>query len=327
MLLQDKLVTMGHWVELYTPVTSTTPGVVACSCTKNTTDNADRACLSCNGVKLAPGYHKFGHETLFWCSAEETDFDLTNMAIDTRKKSHVLSMVEGQTTGVVETQDKAYDNTDAQDYDLRLHAFKRDADDEFTLEFSLDSGATWSPVTLTEVTGSVGYEGSIDAADIEDTGVIRFRLTIERDNIDTLPPTFEILRMRRVKTTGANPQLIRQRGDFRYGHILILRPWTQESRTLDPQRGRVLDYVPDQTWTAPLDFFDINIERDTKACRIDDGDAGPHPFYTYTSSVQQGDRFVVTRANINTSFGPDLFTHQVLVDRRAQEHETTFLVW
>jgi hypothetical protein len=130
--------------------------------------------------------------------------------------------------------------------------------------------------------------------------------------------------MRRPMIENENEMIIRTRPDHVTGRILILRPWVAEQDSLEPGRGRIIDHLGDRTWTAPLDFFDSSLAHDTPACRIDDA-FGPHPFYQFSSGIQAGTRYVLTKVNYNDQFG--VFTHQLFDDRRAQDGENYWLVW
>lgn len=325
--LQDKLVTRGHWVGLYLPVASTTSGVVACTCKKATTDQSDRNCLSCYGTQFAPGYLKFMHTTVFFCSAEYAGFTLTNVSISTAKKANILVLDDGQTSGIIETPDKAYTNPEGEDWELKIEAYRRASGSTFTLEFSTNSGASWTPLTLTEVTGSdptgYGFTSAVPGTSMPG-GTVRFRLTMARLSANDLTPAFEIVRVRRANSENINTALQTHRDDFVAGDILVLRPWTQEQDSLEAGRGRLIEHLADRTWTAPLDFFDTSLTPDTPPCKVSD-EIGPHAFYEYSNGVQEGTRYALLKTYFNESFGT--FTHMLFDDRRVQPGESIALVW
>lgn len=323
-LLQDKLVTKGKWVDLFLPVSSSTAGVVACTCVKDTTDSADRTCLSCYGTHYAPGFLKFLHSTLFWSSAESSSFTLTGVEVSTTKKAHVFSLSSGTLSGTIETTDKAYTNPNDLDWDVKFEAYRRDAGHTFTLEFSTDGGGGWTAIALTEVTDGFGFEGTIPGAMISGTGSIRMRITMTRASSTDRTPYSEIVRIRRTLTENVNTRLQKRRADFVPGSILILRPWTQQQDMVEPGRGHIVQHVGDRAWTSPLDFFDLSLTHDTPPCKVDNTQ-GPHPFYEYTSGLQLGDRYALTKFYYNEQFGP--FTHQYFDDRRAQDGEHYHLIW
>lgn len=326
--LQDKLVARGRWAYLYLPASSATSGAVACTCTKNTTDQADRACLTCYGTKYAPGFLRFMHQTLFWCSAESSSFTLANTTLTTTKKAHILTLATGQTSGTIVTQDKAYANSAGRDYEVKLEAYRRASGSTIALAFSTNGGGVWTNVTLTEVAApGHGFTGTIPAASLVGSGNVRFRVTLTRASSGDLTPAFEIVRLRRPLSENENRQLTRRRGDHSSttpGRILILRPWIVEQDSLEDGRGKLIEHIGDRTWTAPLDFFDTSLTRDTPSCRVDDAE-GPHPFYVFTSGIHAETRYVITKTSYNDQFG--LFTHQFFDDRRAQNGESYHLVW
>ena len=323
--LQDKLITRGRWVDLYLPVNASTPGVVPCTCVKNTSDSSDRACLTCYGAKFAPGYVKFLRETLFWCSAESSSFTLTNVLVSTTKKANVFVLADGQTSGTIVTTDKAYDNAPGVDWEVKLEAYRRATGSTFLLEYSKDSGVSWHTISLTEVPSpGFGFTGTISGLSLLGSGVIRFRITMTRLSANDLTPSSEIVRLRRVRTENENESLQDQRPDHVSGSILVLRPWVQEVDELQAGRGRLIEHMADKTWTAPLDLFDTSLTVDTPPCRIVD-ELGPHPIYQLVSGVQQSTRYAIVKVSYNEAMG--IFTQMWLDDRRIQDGESGHLVW
>lgn len=331
-LLQDKMLMRGRPVDLWLPVDATTPDVVACTCRKDTTDQSDRSCLTCFGSGFAPGVLKFLHQTLFWCSAEASSFTLTDVSVSTLKKSNVLVLNNGELTGSIVTQDKAFTNPNSLDYALKIELYRRAPGTTFVLEFSTDAGTSWTPVTLTEVASpGFGFIGTIAGADLPGTGSVRFRITMTRASLNDLPPAFEILRIRRVLSENVNPQIVRRRPDYSPGNILALFTHVNEGDSLEVSRGLLTEHQAARSWTNPLDYFDITLTRETPPCRIKDLDAGPHPFIGYVSGVQGGDRYILTRMQYNEQF-VTVFTHQLFDERRAigsatAPGEPTWLVW
>lgn len=332
-LLEDKLIARGRWASLWIPVTPQTPGVVACTCVKQTVEAAERMCLSCHGTKYAPGFQKFLHFTTYWASAEAASFTLTNTFLDTAtKKAHLVALTGTSTTGTIVTQAKAYTNPNLEAWSLKLEAYRRATNNTITLEYSLNNGATWTPVALTEYVSPVlttpnmsyGYVGSIAGAALGSSGSIRFRITLARASTNDLSPLFEILRLRRVRTEHMNPRLYLERKDGAPGQMLVLRPQVMEQDTLDPMRGRIVDHLSDKAWTAPLDLFDTSIVRDTPAASVNEY-IGSHAFYSFTSGVQALTMYVITKHTWNDGMG--LFTQQWFDDRRATEGEPYWLVW
>jgi hypothetical protein len=112
-LLEDKLIARGRWADFWLPVTPKTPGIVACTCVKESAQIAERTCLTCHGTKFAPGFTRFLHQTHFWCSAEAASFTLTNTALDTStKKAHVISLAPNALTGTITTSAKSSMHSD-----------------------------------------------------------------------------------------------------------------------------------------------------------------------------------------------------------------------
>lgn len=323
-LLQDKLITRGRFVDLYVPVSSNTAGVVQCSCVKETNSTADKTCLSCHGTRYAPGFLKFLTETIFFDVAENANFTLSNTELYTGHKPNQIVLSSGQTSGTVETSDKSFTNPNDLDWDLRMQAFNRASGNSISIEFSTDSGMSWSPIITLNKAGSSDILGSISGASLSGSGNIRFRITLSRANATDLSPTFQIVRVRRLRTEDENSYITKARTDHVNGQILILRPWIQEQDSVDPMRGRLIDHIGDRTWTAPLDFFDTSITKDSTSTRVDDT-LGLHSFYRYTAGVQPQTNYVITKVSISDQLGT--FTHQYFDDRRAQDGEAYSLVW
>lgn len=330
----DKLCTRGRIVKLWLPVSSTTPGVAACSCKKNTTDTSDRSCISCMGTQFCPGFVQFLTETLFWASSEDTMMTVADTELITTKKVNVYGLVDGELTGTIITPVKAYEaNPDGTDWEIKLDAYKRAASQDITLEYSLDAGTTWIGVTLTEVTANAadrafGWTGEILAADLDpDGGDIQFRITLTRASVDDLTPAWEIVRMRRVQTERENNFWNRRRrDDWVAGSILICKPWTIEQDSLDPSRGRTTDHLSDKTWTVGLHNFDTTLTRNTPVCRIQDT-LGPHAFYEFANGVMATERYVLTQTYVSTMLGTGHFTYQSFDDRKSQAGEPYATVW
>lgn len=330
---QDQLILLGRVVSLYLPVAWDSPGVVPCTCKKDTTNNSERLCITCFGTGYSPGYERFLHQTIHFSSSEASNFTLTNTEVSTLKKVNTIALSAGQLSGTVTTQNKAYNNTPGKDYEVKLDAYRRADSQMITLEFSIDSGSTWNDVTLTKVPGPLdpslpfigfGFTGTIAGVNITGSGNIKFRVTMTRASANDPAPHFEIVRARRVLSEHSNPLILKQRPDYTHGNILLLRTFTSEQDSLDSSRGRLTDHLGDRSWTAPLDFFDTSLTHDTPACRITDY-AGPHAFYEHVTGVQATNRYVMTKTNTSEQFG--VFTYQDFDDRRVGNGEAYQLVW
>lgn len=320
--LQDKLISRGMWAYLYTPVAPTDSGVIVCTCDKDTTKSSEYPCLSCYGTKFAPGYKLFLSDPQFWCSAELNNFTLANVVNWTLIKPNRLILAPNATSGTITTQDKPYNNPNAQDYPLKLEAYLRAAGQTITLQVSTNAGSTWTSVALTpNPSPGYGFTGTVPAAALVGTGNVRFQITMTRASINDKEPAFEILRIRRVRTEDENRETIRHRPDHISGCILMLRPWVTEYPQLTAGQGRLIDHQQERMWCAPLDFYDQSILHDTPACRIND-DFGPHAFYQYSRGVQAETRYAMTTFSFNEQFG--IFTHQSMITRRAQQFEPPY---
>ena len=345
-LLQDELLANGLPATLWQPVSGAgfaaqqqAGAFTPCTCDKNTTQSADYRCLSCYGVRIVPGYLMFSSETLWYASAEAavggvgpvpplgTGWVLTNVVIDRAKKPNRLTLADGALAGSIVTAPKTYSNPSRQDWALELMAFRRTAGDTVTLEVSLDGGLSYTLVPLTGGPFGFGFRGALAGASAPiGTGSLLFRITLARASLATPEaPSFEILRVRHGQPERL-PQVLAARPSFTAGQILVLRTWDQEKVSRDVARGRLVDHDGDSAKTAPLDFFDTTLGRDTPPCAIDDRGSGPHPFYEYSSGVRGTRRYVVTQVNLDTTV-QGLLTHQTWLERRAQDFELYSLVF
>ena len=313
-LLQDKLRGLGKLAWLYLPVTSTTSGVVACTCVRDSTQQADQPCFTCYGTHYAPGYLRFGSTTLFWASAEAAGFTLAGCALDTTIKPNRVLLNTGATTGTITTTDKAFSNPDAVAWALNTDEMLRATGNTVVVQFSIDAGTNWraSSDINNAIVGLVG------------TGNVRLRITLTRSAAADKSSAWEITRLRRVRDEHVNRMLLK-RPSYLAGQILLLRTWAIEQVGLDAGAGRQVGQMADRGWTAPLDFFDTSLTMDTPSVKIDDRDPGPHPFYEIAYGIHSGDRYAITGLSFNEQFG--LFTHQSWGDRLVQRGESYHLVY
>jgi hypothetical protein len=311
-LLSDKLLTRGVPVWLYKPAFSDVPGSVICTCTKDTNQVSDRPCNECYGTGFAPGYFRFLHETVFAGVSEASGYTLTNCAIDKTIKPHRILLDPTALSGTIETFDKSYSNLAGDDWSTKLDAFIRAAGNTATAQFSTDGGITW--LVLTAINGISKPIG---------TGIIRFKITLTRTALESKSPAFEIIRARHVLSQNYNEGRITDiRGGVLPGQILILRPWVVEQSSVDQGRGTLLDWAGDRSWTMPLNFFDKTILPDTLLAKLDDANAGPHPFFEHASGMKLGTRVVITNIKYSEELG--VFTHQSFDERRAQSAESPY---
>ena len=270
---------------------------------------------NCYGTKFAPGYLKFAHQTLFWCSAEFASFTLVNTEIDRTIKPNRIRIVAGQLGGTIETQDKAYTNTpptlSTWAYDVA--AFRKISTDGIDVEFSTTAGATWFPITqINDPT-----DGAVAAS-----GTIRLRVTLTRVSTATVSPDFEIARVRRAMPELRPNYLRQQRADVQGGEILVLRTQEQERVARAIAAGRQVDLDGDESWTLPLNIFSSAITANTPAARVDDRQAGGHPFWEQLDGIHEGQRNVITKVSFDENFR-ELFTRQVFSTRRAQSQDNS----
>ncbi len=327
--LDDELRTNGRPAWLWQPINSAaepTEGV-ACTCDKNTGPSSDAKCFSCYGTRRAPGYLRFLTETVWYSSADHINgaaATLSNTAVNLRLKPNRIELAAGQLTGTVVTPDLAFTNPLSQTWDVELAAFRRAVGDLIGLEFSTDAGATWVAVTLTQAS-TLALRGSLSGITRPiGTGVVRFRVTLTRLAAGTESPTFEVVRMRRVREEHA--RIIRARTQLLPGQILIQKTWEQETTTREGGRGRTIAHDGDRAKTAPLDLFDTSLTVETPRCALDDRSAGPHPMFEYATSVRSGQRYAITNVFLDNTIS-DVFNHQSFSERLIQPGEAGHIVW
>lgn len=329
--LEDQLRTNGRPAWLWLPVLGSSVGTVPCTCDKDTTQSSDFKCLSCYGARFAPGFRKFLHETVFWASAEangyagpyppvQAPFALTNITVDRTKKPNRLMIASGATTGMIVTVDKPYANPGNDSWTVYLAAFKKTAGDTLALEYSTDLGTTYRSVAL--VSGLFGYQGTLTGfGSPVGSGLLRFRVTLTRTSTTTEEsPSFEIVRAVHVRSADVNP-ILAQRQDLSVGQILLLKTWDQEFVAREIARGRTVEAMGDRAWTAPLDFFDTTLMRDTPAVAFDDREAGPHPLFEYSEGVRANQRYAIYAINLDATLN-NVMSHQSFSERRIQPGET-----
>ncbi len=315
-LLQDKLIAQGRLVELWLPVEEDTPGTVACTCDKDTRPAGDYRCLSCYGTRRVPGYLRFMHETLFFASAEHVSGTFVSTERDLSIKPNRIRLSSGALTGTYETADKAFTNPNDLDWEFEAAVFRKTATDTILVEFSTDAGGTWTDIV--DLNGANKPTG---------TGAVRLRVTLTRAALTTDSPDFEIVRIRRRQPEHQN-KASTVRSDLQAGQILLLRTWVIEQTLRQIALARQTNFQGDKAWTAPLDFFDSRITRETPAAKVNDREAGPHPFYEHAFGIDIGERFPIYQVSYNEQLGADpVFTHQAFFDRRAQPGELYHLVF
>lgn len=314
--LQSELIMMGQPADLWLPALSTDSGVVQCTCVKETKDTADMRCFSCHGCKFAPGYWRFQYETLFWDVAEWESFTLTDVEVYTKVKAHKLQLVDGATTGTIETTDKPYSNLLYDVWTNNITGFRVEDTDEIDVEFSTDQGATWANLSTLAVGG---------------VGTIRLRITLSRVSASTDSPQFQIARIRHGQSDRQNPDAVRARvnsvfGPLRVGQILVLRSPQDEKVYRQQILGRLIEWSADQGRTAPMDFFDVTIPRDDPLrARILDRNPGGHPILQNAYGINRGERTEIVNLKADDQLGTIVL--QLWNDKYAQPGDASNLVW
>lgn len=306
-LLKDKLYLNGRRAALWLPVRQDTAGALQCTCYKPSTQRSDARCLTCYGTQYAPGYLKFLHQTLWFASNQYATLTLTNMAPDFTKKPYRIVLTPGSLSGTIVTPDAIWTNPQNADWTFDIAFFREMATDDITVEFSKDAGLTWFDIA--DINGPPKPIGA--------SGTIRFRCTITRVAATTQSPEFEIARLRRPLPEFVTTEMKLQRPDLPAGEILILRTWEQEQVLRNIVAGRQVNLEADGGWTVPLNAFDTRIVADTPEARIDDRQAGPHPFYEQREGIHTGQRDVMTLIRYNENLR--VFTHQSFSTRKAQQ--------
>jgi len=280
---------------------------VKCGCYKESNQQPDRKCSACHGVGKVPGFFKFGYETL-WMTGMDVDATLTNLRLSKNFKSAKLELVDDALSGTIESADKPFirdvlGSTWEADY---WSLVREDGVSDVVVEFSLDSGGSWSPICdLLTVNPS--------------SGNIRFRATLTRDTANVLSPFFEVVRARYATIALSREDV---GGSYRMGPwILIMRepPTTgykkQEYGDIPLEDG--LEF-----WTAGLSLFDPTITVGSEEEMI----KGPNVLIEVLDGARAGNRYVTTTWKNSDPFGY-IITSQTFKIRIADPVEPMSLVW
>jgi hypothetical protein len=288
-LLIDKLLSLGKDVYLWTQITDITPGALECSCVKDTTKRADIPCNSCYGTKYIPGYVKFAHETLVFPSIK-AGVVLTDVHLDTGIKPHRILLDDGQLTGSIEFPAIPFSNANY-NWTYKLDAPNIVVGNTIEVEYSVNPEPyeVYNPIA------------NINDINIRPVGVgnIYIKVTLTRSSVDDRSPEFEVFRLRHQ--TVNEP------------YIKILRPQVTEVPTW-LQHGLRSEQLGERFWTAPLDFFDRSIIKNTPAARIIE-----NSFYQRVTGINSDSRYVTVKLSYNEEFG--IFTHQSFETRKTQPQE------
>lgn len=161
-----------------------------CSCVKVTNQSADIRCNKCHGLKLIPGYVKWGYNTCFYSAVEvgltgqsDPGFNFpTSIVKNTSTTLHTLQLATGVLSASFVTPDYAVNNPYSGSFELQTKIYNRAAGNGYSVEWSLDQGTTWLTGDFTKLELS--------------QGTIRFRITLSRQSAANASPQFEILRFR-----------------------------------------------------------------------------------------------------------------------------------
>lgn len=322
-LIQDLLRANGSSVTLYQPVL-TGP---ACSCRKSATANADAKCLSCYGTGRLLGYQRFLYETLFFGSTTPGAGDLV---LQQQRQPNRLGLATGALTGTWTTATSAFSNMTSEPWEVELAAYRRVAGDSLGLE--VDAGAGWQPVTVTEAlvgpetpSGALRvFRGVLDGPTRPiGNGTLRARITLSRSAINTETPTFECVRFRHLRRLDMNPlNLV----GWTPGDILVAKTGMREKTVLDTVLGRQTMHESDQSFTAPLSFYDRSLIANTPSVVIDNREQGFAAFYVYSTGVRTGQRYAITNVTLDSTIAGSL-THQQFAEVLAQPGDVYNLVW
>jgi len=268
-LLEDQIRAGGIKADLWQSVSSGQQ----CACYKESNQQSDRKCKSCYGTGYVPGFLKFGYTTE-WMSAVDTDVTLTNLEITKKFHSAKVILQDGQTTGTIESGDKSFSRTAfGSVWEYEAATFVRDtANTSATVEYSLDSGSTWSDMSALPTANPA-------------SGTIRFRATLTRASASNLSPLFEIVRARFSRV-----DLSSQFGDeYRMG------PWLLIMRVIPVKRESKTEYgdLPKYTsgfWITGLSMFDPSITPNTDEDLID----GRGNLVKILEGRNAGQRYIIT---------------------------------
>lgn len=290
----------------------TPPGLLRCSCVKLSNEHADRRCKSCHGISFIPGYKKFGHETI-WISSITPQLVLTNVSINTIIKPNRLELNQGALTGTIECPDIPFIRLIRdQPWDFRNDYILKDGvNSSITAMFSVDGGLTWQPLTALSTAGT---PPGINA------GRIRFRITLNRTTTSIPSPAWEILRTRFPVIDLYN----------RFGPWILVLKTVPGAKNIQDTRGIVLDESGTNFWTAPLSYFNRQVQdQGFVDQKLNYNELIIDPafiqFMEGVPSVLHNQRWSIISVNHSDPFG--FFTKQNFQARLEQELEFTSLVW
>jgi len=204
-------ISLGNMADIWVAPQESLHLLPQCGCVKVTNQSADVRCAKCYGVKLIPGYVKWGYNTMFFSAVnlgftaqQEPGFNLPpTIEKNANTTLHTLQLTAGVLTSSFQTPDFEVSNPYSTEWELEGLIFNRAPGNSHNIEWSLDRGATW-------------LGGNFKLLHLF-RGTIRFRVTLTRTSLQTVSPQFEILRFR---------------------HPIQEKPWVRVSRPMGNRRKK-----------------------------------------------------------------------------------------
>lgn len=304
-LLEDQIRIGGLRADLWFGVTDGT----RCACYKESTQQADRKCSTCYGIGYAPGYLKFGYDTVF-LSATDSDITFTNTEITNTFKSSKIQLTDGSTTGIVESGDKSFSRAAVgATWAYSVSDFVRIADSSTTtVEYSLDAGSSWSDIANLPTANPA-------------SGSIRFRATLTRTSTAVLSPLFEIVRARYARIDlGTDISPINN--EPRTGPWILAMLTTPVQQTLKSERGDFPSHSNTSYWTSGMSMFDPQVTPGSDAELI----TGPNVLISMLDGALTDKRYATTSWSYSDTFGYQVVS-QTFAIRIADPSGPKVLVW
>jgi hypothetical protein len=306
-LLRDQLRTGGLRAELWLGVSASETNM-QCACYKQSFQQADRKCSSCHGVGYVPGYLKWGYNT-YWMSATDPGITFVNTEVTRTFKSAKVQLTGSALTGTVESSDFIFNRTavgSVWEYDNQV--FIRDSENSSTIgEYSLDSGATWFDLSL--------LSGSNPAS-----GMIRFRVTLNRSTSAIRSPLWEITRARFSRIplgTFINPYT----GSPRNGPWILVMSGYPDQQYVKSEHGD-LPQGGTSFWTSGMSMFDPEVVVGSEEELIH----GPNIVVKFLDGVLAGRRYRPTSWKQTDPFGFKVTVQDFQV-RESSSVESYAYVW
>ncbi|MDC1300008.1 hypothetical protein N8Z24_00720 [bacterium] len=213
-------------------------------------------------------------------SVKDSDITLTNVEVVTDFKSAKVGLTSTATSGTIESGDKTFTRSaigsvweyEAVDY-LRL-----EDDSSVTVEYSLDSGSTWSAITNLATANP-------------SSGSIRFKATLTRTSTSILTPFFEIVRARYGTIDQEN-----QRADssYTYGPFIRILNTKPYRSLLKSEYGDYPNLSGMSFWTVGLSAFDSAITTGSEEEMLDNN----LTIIEFLEGALTGKRFTVTNGKM-----------------------------